>query len=176
MTLIMVHEYTSTLLDQGATTTQQRLKLGLITFLAQHAFPSLANEDPYNHLATFYDLCGTTGVTQTEEENLYMMVFHFSVIGDNALKWLNTHPSQSLITWSDIGNKFLDCFFQEEKRNQAKTNILSFHQKSDEPLCEACERYKTFLMNCPSHDINKVDQLYIFLGGLKGKQRWCLML
>ncbi|KAL2583882.1 hypothetical protein AAZV13_14G098000 [Glycine max] len=66
----------------------------LITLLGQHAFASLANEDPFNHLATFYDLCGTIGVTQTEEENLYKRVFGFSLIGD-ALKWLNTCLSLS---------------------------------------------------------------------------------
>ena len=35
-----------------------------------------------------------TEMAQNEEENLCLIVFHFSLMGD-ALKWLNTHPSQS---------------------------------------------------------------------------------
>jgi len=64
----------------------------------------------YNHLVVFFDLCGTIGVTHTEEENLYMWVFHFSLIGD-ALKWLNTGSSQN-----DIERNFLDHFFLEARK------------------------------------------------------------
>lgn len=101
-----------------------------ITLLGQHAFVGFAHEDLHNHLVVFYDLCGIIGVTHTEEENLYIRVFHFSLIRD-ALKWLNTCPSQS-----NIESKFLDCFFLETKKSQAKIDILSLLQKNDEPFCE----------------------------------------
>lgn len=65
-----------------------------------------------------------------------------------------------LTTWSDIESKFLDYFFPEAKRSQAKTNIYwAFVRKMNH--CVKLERYKILLMNCPNHGIDEVGQLYI---------------
>lgn len=72
---------------------KSKAKSGLITVFAQHSVASLANEDPYNHLTIFYYLCSIIGVTQNEEENLYMRVFSFFFLIRDVLMWLDTRPS-----------------------------------------------------------------------------------
>jgi len=38
-------------------------------------------EDPYSHLDTFYELVGTMGFQSIHLENVYMRLFHFSLVG-----------------------------------------------------------------------------------------------
>ncbi|KAF1869253.1 hypothetical protein Lal_00020930 [Lupinus albus] len=65
--------------------------------LYANPFVGLHHEDPCSHFVTFYELCGTVGVTEEEEEeeeeSLFFRLFTFSLIG-KAKDWLSDQLSQ----------------------------------------------------------------------------------
>ena len=66
-----------------------------LSLISAHQFASAGNEDPYTHLSTFYELCGTMGIPEGEKEVVYLRLFLFSLTG-KAKAWLQSHPNQSL--------------------------------------------------------------------------------
>ncbi|XP_020216684.1 uncharacterized protein LOC109800304 [Cajanus cajan] len=146
--------------------TNFEMKPALLNLIQNNQFAGLDHEDPYLHLHTFIELCGTVKIHQVPEEVIRMKLFPFSLLG-KAKMWLNALPHQSLTRWSDIETKFLARFFPLAKINQAKSEIVTFSQKQDELLSEAWERYKSLLRRCPSHGFDDLTQVNIFLGGLQ---------
>nr|KYP43848.1 hypothetical protein KK1_034667 [Cajanus cajan] len=146
--------------------TNFEMKPALLNLIQNNQFTGLDHEDPYLHLHTFIELCGTVKMHQVPEEEIQMKLFPFSLLG-KAKMWLNALPHQSLTRWSDIETKFLARFFPIAKINQAKSEIVTFSQKQDELLPEAWESYKSLLRRCPSHGFDDLTQVNIFLGGLQ---------
>jgi len=61
----------------------------ILSLISSNQFAGLDNEDPYNHLATFYELCGTMGIVEENEEVAYLRLFPFSLSG-KAKTWLQS--------------------------------------------------------------------------------------
>jgi len=64
-----------------------------------------------------------------------MRLFRFSLAG-NAKDWLRSHPNQSLTSWKDVEEKFLQRVFTIFRYIKAKSEIFVFRQGADESLCE----------------------------------------
>ena len=47
------------------------VKPALLQLLTQNAFAGLDHEDPFAHLTTFYELCGSMGLYNEAEEELF---------------------------------------------------------------------------------------------------------
>jgi len=47
------------------------------------------------YIYTFYEFCGTVGITGIDEEAFFLRLFPFSLIG-KAKVWLKSQPNQSL--------------------------------------------------------------------------------
>jgi len=103
------------------------MKLALLSLITTNQFSSLEQEDPFNHLVTFYKLCGTLGTNSDDEDVVYLRLFPFSLIG-NAKTWLQSHPIQSLTNWEDVGKKFVEGLFPPSKYINAKVAITTFSQ------------------------------------------------
>nr|KYP37147.1 hypothetical protein KK1_041685 [Cajanus cajan] len=123
--------------------TNFEMKPALLNLIQNNQFAGLDHEDPYLHLHTFVELCGTVKIHQVPEEVIRMKLFPFSLLGKAKI------------------------FFPLAKINQAKSEIVTFSQKQDELLSEAWERYKSLLRRCPSHGFDDLTQVNIFLGGLQ---------
>ena len=149
------------------------VKPALLQLLTQNAFAGLDHEDPFAHLTTFYELCGSMGLYNEEEEALFRRAFPFSLIG-KAKTWLQAQPGQSLTTWDAIESKFITRFFPASKHMDAKTAISVFTQGIDEPLCEAWERFKLLLRKCPGHGFDDLTQIHIFRNGLRPQTKMLL--
>jgi len=54
---------------------------------------------------------------------------------------------------------------------EAKTAITTFNQGANESLCEAWDRYKVLLRNCPKHGFDNQMQIYLFRQGLKNETK-----
>nr|KYP51477.1 60S ribosomal protein L37a-2 [Cajanus cajan] len=102
-----------------------------------------------------------------------MRLFPFSLNG-KAKAWLHSQPNQSLTTWRDVETKFLARFFPPSKNTEARTAIATFSQGADEPLCEACERYKSLLRRCPNHGFEVELQVQTFCNGLQPQTKMIL--
>ena len=71
------------------------MKPTFLSLISAHQFAGVDHEDPYTHLSTFYELCGTMGIPEGEKEVVYLRLFLFSLTG-KAKAWLQSHPNQSL--------------------------------------------------------------------------------
>ena len=122
-----------------ATTRALEMKPSFLILISTHQFTTMDNEDPYTHLATFYELVGTMGFQSADIENGYMHLFPFSLAG-KAKEWLNNGK--------DERKSFCKYFFQYIK---AKFGISMFRQGPDEAFSETWERVKMMLRKCPKH-------------------------
>nr|KYP41424.1 hypothetical protein KK1_037218 [Cajanus cajan] len=92
--------------------TNFEMKPALLNLIQNNQFTGLDHEDPYLHLHTFIELCGTVKIHQVPEEVIRMKLFPFSLLGKAKI------------------------FFPLAKINQAKSEIVTFSQKQDELLFE----------------------------------------
>ncbi|MCH83535.1 hypothetical protein A2U01_0004360, partial [Trifolium medium] len=144
---------------------QTEMKTGLIQLLYANPFTGLSHEDPYNHLVKFYEIAGSLGAPEAEEEAVFMRMFPHSLIG-KAKDWYLDLPAQVMTNWNTLEEKFLDRLFPHHKFMESKTSIAVFSQGSNETLCEAWDRYKAMLRKCPNHGFDELTQIHIFRNGL----------
>jgi len=149
-----------------ATTRHVEMKAAFLNLISVNQFTGMDNEDPYSHLATFYEFVGTMGFEEGDIEYAYLRLFPFPLAG-KAKEWLKSHPNQSLTSWNDVEQKFLHRFFPLSYFIKAKSDISTFRQGSDEAFCDAWERFKVMLRKCPNHGLEDITQLTIFHSGLR---------
>ena len=71
------------------------------------SFYGLSNEDPYNHIDDFLVICSIVRINSFSSEALKMFLFPFS-LKDKAKYWLSTLHANSITTWAQLQQKFLD--------------------------------------------------------------------
>src|SRR4051812_29164474 len=149
------------------------LKTGILQLLYTSPFAGLDHEDPYTHLAKFYEIVGAVGAPEREEEQVFKRLFPHSLIG-KAKDWYLDQPTQTMTNWNELEKKFLDRFFPQSRLLEAKTAISVFSQGVNETLNEAWERYKSMLRKCPSHGFDELTQIHIFRNGLQPQPKLLL--
>ncbi|PNX59847.1 hypothetical protein L195_g051626, partial [Trifolium pratense] len=152
---------------------QTEMKTGLLQLLYANPFTGLSHEDPYNHLVKFYEIAGSLGAPEAEEEAVFMRMFPHSLIG-KAKDWYLDLPAQVMTNWNTLEEKFLDRFFPHHKFMESKTSIAVFSQGSNETLSEAWDRYKAMLRKCPNHGFDELTQIHIFRNGLMQESKLLL--
>ncbi|XP_075086292.1 uncharacterized protein LOC142169000 [Nicotiana tabacum] len=90
-------------------------------------------EDPQQHLKNFLLICVTQRQPNVTPEAIRLLLFPFSVIGE-AQTWLNSLPINSIATWEELVNQFLDKFYPPNKTAMQIDEILQFRQKPAETL------------------------------------------
>ncbi|RWR93155.1 hypothetical protein CKAN_02239100 [Cinnamomum micranthum f. kanehirae] len=123
---------------------QYEIKPSIIILIP--SFYGLNNEDPYNHIDDF-------------------------LLKDKAKYWLSTLPANSITTWAQLQQKFLDKYFSVGKTNQYRRSITSFAQTDSEQFHEAWDRFKDLIRKCPHHLIAKWQLVQFFYDGLSPKWR-----
>nr|GFA62584.1 reverse transcriptase domain-containing protein [Tanacetum cinerariifolium] len=80
--------------------------------------------------------------------------------------WYEKEPPNSILTWDDLVNKFVNQFFPPSKTTHLKNKISRFTQRFEETLGEAWERFKKMLRACPNHGFSELTQIHTFYNGL----------
>jgi len=122
----------------------------LIQLIQNNLFHGLPNEDPYAHLATYIEICNTIRLVGVPKDAIRLSLFSFSLSGE-AKRWLHSFKCNSIKTWDEVVEKFLEKYFLESKTVEGKAAISSFHQFPDESLSEALERFCGLLRKTPTH-------------------------
>ena len=91
---------------------QSEMKTGLLQIMYQNPFTGLDHEDPYTHLIKFYEIAGSAGVQEGEEEQLFQRLFPHSLIG-KAKDWYLDQSTQTMTSWNVLEEKFLERFFPQ---------------------------------------------------------------
>nr|GEV46761.1 reverse transcriptase domain-containing protein [Tanacetum cinerariifolium] len=93
------------------------------------------------------------------------MMFLYS-LERNARVWYGKEPPNSILTWEDLVNKFVNQFLPPSKTTHLKNEISRFTQRFEETFREAWERFKEMLRACPHHGFTELAQIDTFYNGL----------
>ncbi|XP_059623172.1 uncharacterized protein LOC132266335 [Cornus florida] len=110
------------------------------------SFYGLSKEDPYWHLDDFAK--------------------------DKANDWFNSLPANTITTWAELQQKFLNKYFPMVRTTQYRDAITRFAQGPGEPFHKAWERFRDLLQKCPHHDMPKWQLVNFFHKGLNEAQRY----
>nr|GEW90882.1 reverse transcriptase domain-containing protein [Tanacetum cinerariifolium] len=93
-----------------------------------------------------------------------LMMFSYSLEG-SARIWYDKEPPNSILTWEDIVNKFVNQFFPPSKNTHLKNEGSRFTQRLEETFGEAWERFKEMLRAALTMDLRTVEESCITCGG-----------
>nr|GEV11278.1 reverse transcriptase domain-containing protein [Tanacetum cinerariifolium] len=93
-----------------------------------------------------------------------LMFFSYSLEGA-AMIWYEKEPPNSILTWDDLVNKFVNQFFHPSKTTHLKNEISRFTQRFEETFGEAWDRFKEMLRACPHHGFSELTQIDTFYNG-----------
>ena len=139
------------------------LKSGLVHLLP--TFHGLNGENPIKHLAEFDAVCTSMKPRNVTEDQIKLRAFPFS-LKDKANDWFYNLGTNSITTWNEMKQAFLEKFFPSSKLNELKRAISSIEQGYDENLYEYVERFKRLLASCPYHGYDDKDIVLYLFGGL----------
>nr|GEW92387.1 reverse transcriptase domain-containing protein [Tanacetum cinerariifolium] len=81
-----------------------------------------------------------------------LMMFPYSLEGSVRV-WYDKEPPNSILTWEDLVNKFVNQFFPPSKTTHLKNEITHFTQRFEETFGEAWERFMEILRAYTSEPI-----------------------
>ena len=113
-------------------------------------FKGEENEDPYQHLQFFDEICGTFKLNAFSPDDMKLKLFSHTVTA-SAKAWLLSHPAGTFDTWEKLSKAFLAQYYPEMKAYKARRWIINFHQRPGESLVKAYQRYRILLNDCPHH-------------------------
>ena len=64
-----------------ATVKALKIDPNFLTLISAHQFTTMEHEDPYSYLDIFYKFVGGMGFKSEDVENVYMLLFSFSLAG-----------------------------------------------------------------------------------------------
>nr|GFA66816.1 reverse transcriptase domain-containing protein [Tanacetum cinerariifolium] len=88
-------------------------------------------------------------------DTIKLMLFPYSLEGAGRI-WYEKEPPNSILTWDDIVNKFVNQFLPPSKTTYLKNKISRFTQGFKETFGEAWERFKEMLRACPHHGFSEL--------------------
>ncbi|GJT22771.1 reverse transcriptase domain-containing protein [Tanacetum coccineum] len=74
-------------------------------------------------------------------------------------EWFDRLPRNSITTFDQMAKIFLEKYFPPSMVTKLRNDITNFHQRPDESLFEAWERYKLSIDRCPNHNMLPVTQI-----------------
>nr|GEW49701.1 reverse transcriptase domain-containing protein [Tanacetum cinerariifolium] len=87
-----------------------------------------------------------------------LMLFPYSLEGAARI-WYEKEPPNSILTWDDLVNKFVNQFFLPSKTTHLKNEISRFTQRFEETFEEAWERFKEMIRACPHYGFSELTQI-----------------
>ncbi|KAK0575359.1 hypothetical protein LWI29_037893 [Acer saccharum] len=99
-------------------------------------FNGLVNDDPNLHLQKFNEICDTFKYNDIPDDFVKLKLFPFSLANDARI-WLNSQAPNSIITFDQLAQAFLNRYFPPGKAARLRNEILSFQQFENESIYEA---------------------------------------
>ncbi|XP_010430883.1 PREDICTED: uncharacterized protein LOC104715140 [Camelina sativa] len=149
------------------------IKHSLINLVQNRVFHGLPLESPLDHIEAFERLTSTMRSNGVPYDYLMLTLFQFS-LADKAIRWLNLLDAGSLTTWAQCRAAFLNHFYTKSRSAKLQSKITTFSQGGMESFCEAWERFKEYLRDCPHHGYTQENMTNIFYGGIEQKYQMAL--
>jgi hypothetical protein len=122
-------------------------------------FRGLENEDLYDHVSTFKEVCEFVKSPNILIDLVRLRLFPFS-LHDRAKAWLHNMRLESITSWD------YHKFFPIAKINDYCLKITNFRQKEGERFTNSWEKFKELTMKCPPHEFENETIVQYFYRGL----------
>jgi hypothetical protein len=107
------------------------------------------------------------------EDQKKLCLFAYSLTRD-VKDWLHLLPTDTIQTWKELQDNFIERFFTEEQFQERKVAIMNFEQHTKDFLFQSHQRFKLLKWRCPNHKINSTALVLIFTNSTKMQQRMFL--
>ncbi|XP_071687571.1 uncharacterized protein [Rutidosis leptorrhynchoides] len=120
------------------------------TMIKDMFFHGLIEENPFEHIQHFNDICDIYKTKDVTDDAFKLRAFPFTLQGD-AKAWLRNLPPDSIRTFQDLTDAFINHFFSPSKVEQLRMKINGFTQRGDE----------SFQQSQPSKSLEEIMKNYI---------------
>nr|GEV79970.1 DNA-directed DNA polymerase [Tanacetum cinerariifolium] len=141
------------------------IKTNLLQLVQANKFHGRKNDNPHTHISNFKRMTATLKYKDVPNDAIKLMLFRYS-LEDRARIWYEKEPPNSILTWDDLVNKFVNQLFPPSKTTHLKNEISRFTQRFEEIFSEAWDRFKELLKACPHHGFLELTQIDTFYNGL----------
>nr|GEW68622.1 reverse transcriptase domain-containing protein [Tanacetum cinerariifolium] len=121
-------------------------------------FHGLPGDDANKHLDKFLHVTQSIKVNRVTDDALYLYLFPHSLT-HHATAWFDRLKRNSINTFEKMAKMFLRKYFPPSMVTKLRNEITNFHQRPNESLFEAWERYKLSIDRCPNHNMLLVTQI-----------------
>nr|GEU88310.1 DNA-directed DNA polymerase [Tanacetum cinerariifolium] len=133
------------------------MKTNLLQLVQANKFHGFGSENPHTHIGNFKRMTATLKYKDIPNDAIKLMLFPYS-LEDAVRIWYKKEPPNSIVTWDDLINKFVNQFFPTSKTTHLKNEISRFTQRFEETFGEAWDRFKEMLRACPHHRFSELTQ------------------
>jgi hypothetical protein len=96
-------------------------------------FSGFENENPYNHLLDFEEMCSCLSISGITQETLRWNLFPFSLMG-KAKQWYTHAVGSTNGDWDELKDKFFLACFPISRIDSLPRAILDFEQYEKESI------------------------------------------
>nr|GEW28284.1 reverse transcriptase domain-containing protein [Tanacetum cinerariifolium] len=86
------------------------IKTNLLQLVQANKFHGRENDNPHTHISNFKRMTATLKYRDVPNDAIKLMLFPYS-LEDRARIWYEKEPPNSILTWEDLVNKFVNQFF-----------------------------------------------------------------
>nr|GEU89239.1 reverse transcriptase domain-containing protein [Tanacetum cinerariifolium] len=141
------------------------INTNFLQFVQANPYHGFERENPHTHINNFKRITLTLKFRDAPNDVIKLMMFPYSLEGA-ARVWYDKEPCNTILTWKDLVNKFVNQFFPPSKTTHLKNEISRFTQRFEETFGEAWERFKEMLRACPHNGFMELTQIDTFYNGL----------
>nr|GEX66227.1 reverse transcriptase domain-containing protein [Tanacetum cinerariifolium] len=149
------------------------IKKNLLQLVQANPYHGFERENPHTHINNFKRITSTLKFRDVSNDVIKLMMFPYSLDGTTRV-WYDKEPPNSILTWDDLVNKFVNQFFPPSKTIHLKNEISQFTQRFEETFGEAWKRFKEMLRACPHHGFTELTQIDTFYNGLNENDQYSL--
>nr|GEW93680.1 reverse transcriptase domain-containing protein [Tanacetum cinerariifolium] len=138
------------------------IKTNLLQLVQANPYHGFERVNPHTRINNFKRITSTLKFRDVPNDVIKLRMIPYSLKGNAYDK----EPPNSILTWDDLVNKFVNQFFLPSKTTHPKNEISRFTQRFEETFRVAWERFKKMLRACPHHRFMKLAQIDTFYNGL----------
>nr|GEX47244.1 reverse transcriptase domain-containing protein [Tanacetum cinerariifolium] len=119
------------------------IKTNLLQLIQPNPYHGFERENPHTHINNFKRITLTLKFRDVPNDVIKLMMFPYSLEG-SARVWYDKEPPNSILTWEDLENKFVNQFFPPSKTTHSRMKSLDSLKDSRRHL----ERHENNLRKC----------------------------
>nr|GEV52423.1 reverse transcriptase domain-containing protein [Tanacetum cinerariifolium] len=134
------------------------IKTNLLQLVQANKFHDFERDNPHTHISNFKTMTATLKYKDVPNDAIKLMLFPYSLEGVVRI-WYEKEPPNSILTWDDHVNKFVNQIFPPSKTTHLKNEIFCFIQRFEDTFGEAWDRFKEMIRACPHHGFSELTQI-----------------